>query len=187
MSGKISFLIASARSGKSTYASKWIDDITINNFGAYPHIVVNSDQIRLNLYGERYRHESEPFVHAITDLIVRTYYGMGYHVLVDETNTTKSSIRKWLSIDPDAQAIFIDTPIEICKERAYMSDQADLVEKGFIDKHFRNLIELCYYAHRKDEEAAGRKGLYTYFGAPEADFIYKAVEYIRQEVKEQKI
>lgn len=178
MIGKLYFTIGSCRSGKSTYSKKWIKELSNCN-----RVIVNSDNVRLALYGSRYLRLPEPYVHAITETMVRAHLLAGCEVLCDETNTTISSIRKWLSIDPDSEAIFIDTSKEICIERAYSSGHTDLAEKGVIDRHFKNLIDLSYYGFKISEEKAGRKGSYTYFDKPSKVYIYEAIEYIRKEVK----
>lgn len=168
MRGKLTVLLGLPRAGKSTYAEVWID---YDDYGSNPRVVVNSDQIRLALHNQRYCREAEPFVHAITKVVVRAWYNMGYHLLIDETNTTEGSIRQWLEIDADAEFVYIDTPPDVCKERAYACGHYDLADKGVIDHMYNNLTKLC------------NRGK-VFFDHPNEDDLMMTIEDIRKDVKE---
>jgi hypothetical protein len=48
-------------------------------------------------------------------------------VLVDGTCTTEYSIRDMFKIDEHAQHLLVNTPLNICKERAIATNQPDLL------------------------------------------------------------
>lgn len=182
--GRLLVLIGSSRSGKSTWAKQWQQTPENKN-----KVIVNADNIRLALHGERYNKLCENFVHSITEVMVRALFIQGMYICIDETSSTISSIRKWLQIDPDAEVHFQDTAIEICKQRAYDSSQPDLVEKGVIDRHFGNLIKLTQYGYDlQSDDIYQRTGYYECdnkeWDIPSKEYILLAVEYIRKEVKE---
>lgn len=160
MSGHISCLCGTPRSGKSTYALMWEGIAeqfsTSDGFDGIDRlrVVVNSDQIRLALHGKRYSSEHEPEVHKITRVMVKALFNQGYHILIDETNCSQGSIRQWLEIDPAAEFIVLNTKKSICIQRAHDTGQSDLVP--VIAKAFENMRLLCelgcgelYYADEK--------------------------------------
>ncbi len=143
--GKLIILVGLARSGKSTYATKWAYEKNIfNNAIELPRVVINSDEVRLAMYGQRFIKLAEPLVHAHTKLMARTLYNMGYACLIDETNTTVGSIKQWLEIDPDAEFVYIDTPVHVCQKRAIDTNQSDLLP--VIDRMYKNLQKLQWYS-----------------------------------------
>lgn len=158
--GRLFFLIGIARSGKSTVANRWVNyhcNIRKNelvdrycHFGEYihpksdnenPRVVVNADQIRLTLHGKRFWPQAEPMVEAIKLFMIRHFLDSGYDVLVDGTHTTKKSIRKLLEIDHNADFYLVDTPAQVCKDRARACGQEDLVVRGVIDRMDAHLKE----------------------------------------------
>ena len=95
------------RSGKSTWASK-------QNLP-----VVNPDSIRLALHGQRFQSLSEPFVWAISTVMVRALFLAGHSkIIVDATHTTKKRRDFWK--DKNWRCVFkvIDTSKELCLKRA---------------------------------------------------------------------
>lgn len=165
--GELFILLGLPRAGKTTYSNVWMDE----THNGLPRIVVNSDQVRLAMHTQRYCREAEPFVHAVTKLIVRMYYNMGYSLLIDETNTTVGSIRQWLEIDPEAEFHYIDTSPEECSKRARLTNQVDLIP--VIDRMYDNLKKLANYDNKS--------GIDVY---PCNKNIMYSVEKIRQEVKD---
>lgn len=178
MSGKLTVLIGLPRSGKSTYATKWIG---YDDYGSNPRVVVNSDEIRLALHGERYNRLAEPFVHAVTKVMIRSLYNQGYHLLIDETNTSIGSIRQWLQIDPDAEFVYINASVEECERRAIACEQNDLVDKNVIKRMYSNLVNLANYTL----EQRILSGEYSGFmlQEPYYDDVLMSVEDIRLEEK----
>lgn len=189
MKSKIICLIKSARAGGSTFAQKWLQESDPDGF---QRVVVNGDNIRLSLYNKRYCSNGEGFVHAIEEVMIRSLLmNENQKLLLDDTHTTKSSIKKVLQLDIDAEFIFIDTPKDVCYERARATNQEDLITKGVIDRHFKNLIELSEYGVEKHNELKNSypnarhmySGLFMIFEEPNKEFIMEAVEGIRREIK----
>jgi predicted kinase len=108
------------RSGKST-----ICETLRKRLGAP---VVRRDAIRLALHGQRYLSEAEPMVKAMSLYMIRSLFEAGHEVIVcDETNyslAARNSLR-----DPGWFTIFypVDTPPEVCIERAIATGQPDLI------------------------------------------------------------
>jgi len=106
------------RSGKSTKARLLSEKCGIP--------IVNRDSIRLALHGQRFVTLAEPMVKAISGIMVNALFIAGHHtVIVDETNVRRSTRDFWASLNKDAKIEFwhIDTPAEVCLERARsMSD-----------------------------------------------------------------
>lgn len=120
--GNLFFCLGCPRSGKSTFADKWV------KHPAYrPRVIVCSDDIRLALHGQRYKREAEPMVWAINGYMAEALLARGHDVLIDGTNTTDSSIERLLQIDIDARPFLIDTPKEECLRRAVETEQGDLL------------------------------------------------------------
>ncbi len=173
MTGKITFTIAPARAGKSTFVRSWLK-------GVYPdglnRVSLCRDDFRLSVYGERFNASREKEMHKAFDVALRALHQTGlYNIMLDETNTTIKSIRNIFKLDIEAIPYFIDTDIKTCKERAYASGQDDLVNKGVIDRMFNNLAMLCNYI----------PSLYSidYHNEITEDLVYKAIEVIREEVR----
>lgn len=123
--GKLRFLIGLPRSGKSTWATDWVRKRPDET--AFPRVVVCADDIRLAVTGQRFNHCAEPVVAMIKKYMIESLLARGHDVLVDETNTTKSSIRRNFEADIDAQWTLINTPADVCKERAVDTNQPDLI------------------------------------------------------------
>lgn len=154
--GNLYATIGLARSGKSTLANKWLHfavnildncdwtDKYVSNGKENPRVVVCSDDIRLALYGERFRKEGEEAVHAIQGVMIRSLLYRGHDVLVDGTHTTENSLMRLLRIDPRCRFVYVDTSPEECKEIAVKTEQIDLIP--VIDRMYANLQDLCMWA-----------------------------------------
>jgi len=99
------------RSGKTTWARAQ----------GYP--IVNPDSVRLALHGERFIGVAEPFVWAITFLMVRALFLVGHEtIIVDATNTTFKRQEPWIKQfhTEECKVCFhvIKTSKEICLKRA---------------------------------------------------------------------
>lgn len=108
------------RSGKSTIA-KYLS-------GKYGAPIVNRDSIRLALHGQRFVPEAEPFVKAISDVMLRSLFITGHNiVIVDETNYSRSA-RDTLKSD-GWDTVFYELKIDpdVCKERAIITEKPDLI------------------------------------------------------------
>lgn len=137
MHGKITFCVAAARSGKSTFAKAWLAEENNDD-----RVIVNCDLIRLGVHGRRFDKRFEGLVHYTKENIIRHHLAEGMHVLVDETNTYEWTIAQLLRLDPEATPVYIKSTRGQCVERAIKDNQLDLVEKGVIERHFSNLEKL---------------------------------------------
>ncbi|MFA5397822.1 MAG: hypothetical protein WC346_17565 [Methanogenium sp.] len=156
--GKLYFLVGLARSGKSVFAQKWINqeiDIIDNslfitkskNFMTHqtyiPRTIVCADDIRLSL-GHRWNGHVEPFVNAIKLTMIKSLL-YKHDVLVDGTHTTPKSILELLNIDKNALPFVMNTSPQICKQRAKETNQEDLYP--VIDRMYNQMLEMsqCEY------------------------------------------
>lgn len=121
------------RSGKSTKAQQ------LSLERGWP--IVNRDSIRIALHGQRYVPEAEPMVKAISLVMVRALFNAGHDaIIVDETSIRFETRKFWGSGVPStewATKVFnIDTPPEVCLERAASMDDEvimDVIERMAID------------------------------------------------------
>lgn len=108
------------RSGKSTIVKK---------LAAYHQApVVRRDDIRLALHGKRYESLAEPFVKAISDVMIRSLFLSGHEVVIcDETNYSRAA-RDYHKSN-DWRTVFYEVPTtpEICMQRASATGQPDLI------------------------------------------------------------
>lgn len=108
------------RSGKTTIVKELMNE--------WHAPVVRRDDIRLALHGNRYIGVAEPFVKAISDVMIRSLFLSGHQtVICDETNYSRAARDYHKS--PDYRTVFyeITTSPEICCERARATGQNDLV------------------------------------------------------------
>lgn len=151
------FMVGLPRSGKSTIAKRWLDHkscyicngqiIKLHHYKeTNPRVVVNADQIRLALYGQRWWEDGENMVHALKNFMIRVYLNSGYDVLVDGTHTTANSIKELLRLNKAADFCLVDTSAKICAERAKLCGQEDLIERGVIDRMDKQLSQWKHIA-----------------------------------------
>jgi tRNA uridine 5-carbamoylmethylation protein Kti12 len=90
--------------------------------------VVRRDDIRLALHNQRYQAVAEPFVKAISDVMIRSLFLSGHEVVIcDETNYSRATrdyhkSSKWKTV-----FYHVPTDVKTCQERAIATDQPDLV------------------------------------------------------------
>jgi hypothetical protein len=179
MSGRTSFTIAPARAGKSTFWRSWLKEPDPDGLN---RVILCRDIFRLAYYNERFNASREPEMYERFDVAWKALHSTGdYHVGLDETHCSIKSIRNILRVDVESKPIFINTPIEVCKERAIATNQLDLIRYQVIDRMFGNLVTICNYRVAK----CGM--LYVgQYDAIKPEYIYQAVEKIRDEVKQEK-
>lgn len=108
------------RSGKSTLSRHLSEE-----FGAP---IVNRDAIRLALHGQRYQFEAEPMVKAISLYMLRSLFIVGHQVVIcDETNYSKAVRDALMDERWETQFYPVKTSPEICKKRAVLTGQEDLI------------------------------------------------------------
>ncbi len=140
---KLYYMIGAPRSGKSTFANKWVKEAPMR-------VIVSSDDIRMAMHGKRYEPLAETLVFATKHVMIRALLSRGFDVLVDGTHSTKISIQRILEIDNLATAIILDTPKETCVQRAIDTGKPDLVP--VIERIYNNLLDLGWNTDDGHEE-----------------------------------
>jgi predicted kinase len=104
-------LIGLPKSGKSTHVDQ--------HFQHYQ--LICPDDIRQGL-GVRHDQRLEPFVWAVVEAQARAILRRRRSLVIDATNTTENARQKWINLAREYQyplkMIWINTPIELCLERA---------------------------------------------------------------------
>jgi adenylate kinase family enzyme len=113
-------MVGLPRSGKSTQAQE------ISYKLGCP--IVNRDSVRLALHGMRFLPEAEQMVAAIVKIMVKALFLAGHsNIVLDECNQTVKRRREWFSDNWSTEFVYIDTPVEICQQRAIETGQEDLI------------------------------------------------------------
>jgi hypothetical protein len=87
-----------------------------------------------------YLPEAEAYVFAAMDTAARALLRRGFDVIMDETCTTERTLLRYLSIDIEAQPIWIETSAEVCKARAIAGGKEYLLGPiGRMEKQVRLL------------------------------------------------
>ena len=108
------------RSGKSTLATELAKELGCP--------IVCKDSIRLALFNRRYEAAAEDFIRAIGKVMIKALFLRGHDIVIaDETHYSKAA-RNHLK-DPlyEIRWFPVQTPADICCERAVATGQADLV------------------------------------------------------------
>jgi predicted kinase len=108
------------RSGKTTIVKKL----------RYKHgaPVVRRDDIRLAMHGQRFQKLAEPFVKAVSDVMIRSLFLSGHEVVIcDETNYSRAARDFHKSNDWHTVFYEVCTTPEICQNRAAATGQKDLI------------------------------------------------------------
>lgn len=96
-------------SGKSTYCAERKKE---------GYVIISPDEIRLAMYGSPFIYTAEPFVWATAQTMARSLLNQGYKVIIDATNITEESRRKWRNIASDfdiyINIVFMQTPAYEC-------------------------------------------------------------------------
>lgn len=115
------------RSGKTTKAKALRADYIAKGVAA---VIVNPDDVRLALHGQRYVQLAEPFVWATVQVAVRALFLSGHEVvIIDATNTSRERRRTWLSKDWRTKWLVVPTSKEECLKRAEHDDLIDVIER----------------------------------------------------------
>lgn len=127
----ISASIGLPRSGKSTFCRDW-------KKWDYNRVVLSGDDFRYAITNQRFELCAELHVRANLMAAVRALHRAGYHVFVDETNTSIAHIKEILDIDHNANFYIFYTDKQTCKNRAIDCNQQDLIPS--IDRMYENLM-----------------------------------------------
>ena len=91
------------------------------------HPIVSRDGIREALHGKPYIQTAEDMVTAIETYMVKALFAAGHKtVIVDATHLQKKYINRWIG-NWDVQVHSIDTPTDICIERAVKDEKPELI------------------------------------------------------------
>lgn len=142
------FTVSPARAGKSTYCNAWVkgqeESVEQGKGKSFPMLrpraIISGDDFRLALHGQAYSKVAEGTVFAMMDVATRALLSRGFDVIVDETATTEETIRRYLMLDIDAIPVVIQTPLEVCLERAVKTNQEYLL--GPIRRHHAQFVKL---------------------------------------------
>lgn len=108
------------RSGKSTKARQLAQE---NGW-----MLIESDAARLALHGQPFIQQSEDLIWASIKWMVRTGFLSGNkNIIIDCVNHTKYRRQAWISKNWKTEWIFVDTPVEVCIERAKATNQEYLI------------------------------------------------------------
>lgn len=152
------------RSGKSTITARLRRELGVP--------VVNADSIRLALHGQRYEALAESFVFAIREVMVRSLFNAGHELVIyDETNFSRATRDRMKSKNWDNLYLLVDTTPEVCKERALLTEQPDLLP--VIDA-----MAARYEPLGDDEERVTEEEALTRFNRFAAD-LFRAVDQFR--------
>ena len=103
------------RSGKSTFIDRHF----------FHYQILCPDDVRRGL-GVRHDRRLEPYVWSVVEAQGRAVLERGRSLVVDATNTTEAARRRWIDLareyDCPLRLIWVDTPLEVCLERAGESD-----------------------------------------------------------------
>lgn len=118
---KLYVMVALPRSGKSTYVKENFPEVT----------KVSADQLRLLIHGKRHLPEKEGEVWAFRKIMLEALFQQGVDIVIDETNTTRKRRKVLLQLAQQYQyeaiAIVVKTDKEVCKQRAILTNQEDLL------------------------------------------------------------
>ena len=114
-------MVGLPRLGKSTVSNILSEELNAP--------IVCRDSIRLALHGKRYEALAEPFVKAISSIMIRSLFLRGAKIVIcDETNYSRAA-RDSIRSDADWRTVFfkVDTDVHTCVDRAKNTNQEDLV------------------------------------------------------------
>ena len=114
-------LVGLPRSGKSTLAERY------KGYKA----IISADQLRYLVYGQRFWGTGEDMLWAIRKIALTMLLEQGIDIVIDETNTTIARRKPIIELARkhgyDVEAIVINTPKEVCIERAKAGGDDNLI------------------------------------------------------------
>lgn len=144
MKNKIIFLVGLSGSGKSTWATNYIQ----NNRDTYR---INRDDVRRTIVGDLNTYWDRPdcfyiesMVSSISIQMLSIYTNKKFNIIIDNTNLTFKEINSLLSLINqefyDVEFVILDKPIRECKENVQRRDNREDV--SYIDKHANRFIQI---------------------------------------------
>ena len=119
---KLVMTVGLPRSGKTTLVKEKLD-------AGDDTVTVCPDNIRMALYGKRFIVEAEDHVWAIAKTMVKALFLTGYTtVILDSTSGYRERREEWISTDWNRVFYVVDTPVDVCQQRAIDSGQPNLVD-----------------------------------------------------------
>jgi len=167
----LKFTIGLPRSGKSTFCKMWEkyeDEETKKGCKydtyhySFPHrVVIAGDDFRNALYGKEFSRKGEGMVFAAMDISARALLFHGYDVIIDETATTEETIKRYLRIDINAIPVPINTPVEVCIERAISNNKLYLIPviNSMADRCNKLILDLDWRMEQLRNEVKTRQSL----------------------------
>lgn len=172
------FTIGFPRSGKSSLSKLWQEKknniifnkfvdteqhISVKFYPDFPRVVITPDSWRLAM-GHRYNGYTEPLVFAHVQLAIRAMLLSGYDVLVDDTHTSETSIYRIFEENINAIYVEVNTPEDICIERAHNTHRSDLepvirrmaINLAKLKKKYGCLDEVCKVLSHRASVHPGR-------------------------------
>jgi predicted kinase len=140
--GRLFALVGLPAAGKSTYANDWArfrDEPTrlkaerwlegdFEGWEPRPRVVLAGDDMRQAVHGpHEYVARAEHLIFSLIDTAAAALLLRGHDVLVDETSTSRPTLRRYLRLDKSVELIFVDTPAEECKRRALAANRPRLL------------------------------------------------------------
>lgn len=134
------------RSGKTTFCNIWTKDFP-------KRVIVSGDDIRLALTGQRFNPAAESTVQSLKCTMIRTLLIRNFTVIHEGTNTTLNSVKNLEklveSVADNIVWLIFNTPADICKERAILTKQEDLID--VIDRMDSQQLETVDYLLQKNK------------------------------------
>lgn len=129
---RLYFCIGCQRSGKSTLARRWLHregrlPAPLYDDDGFPRFLWDTDALRLELSGKAYHHDAESVVFAVKRYAIAAALRLGHDVIVAGTHTSRSSVRRLLEIRRNAIPVVVDTPLDVCLDRAIATNQSYLL------------------------------------------------------------
>jgi len=133
------------RSGKSTIARKIYQPMG--------YTVVNPDQFRLTMFGQRYFAPGEPALWATIYHVVDALLASGNKVILDATCLNSERRAAW--VRRGAEFVVVDTPYEECVRRAQAENDEyilPIIRRMWVSREDIQDFEKVYTVHKWQSE-----------------------------------
>ena len=114
-------MVGLPRSGKSTYVEQYKG----------LRAIISADQLRYIVYGQRFWGPGEDMMWTVRKIALKMLMEQGIDIMIDETNTTASRRKPIIDLAKEygyyVEAVVIETPKDICIERAKAEGDDNLI------------------------------------------------------------